>query len=127
MLLNELLQEKLPDPKASSFTVNDLIGACLTVTTGDYVYEAIPQVQSAITKKIDDEYKEKIDFESLREGTESECNLGHIMNAGIQTAVSGITRHVENELKAMAQVNWASLEMVGDQSSYISAIKNHLD
>lgn len=57
--LTQVLNSKLPNAKSAEFGDKELIGTALIVTTGEYVYERIPEMQTAIEKRVDDEFKSK--------------------------------------------------------------------
>eukprot|EP00112_Aurelia_sp_Birch-Aquarium-sp1_P023247 Seg685.3 transcript_id=Seg685.3/GoldUCD/mRNA.D3Y31 product="Vacuolar protein sorting-associated protein 53-like" protein_id=Seg685.3/GoldUCD/D3Y31 len=93
---------------------------CSILTTAEYCQETTEQLQEKLKEKIDAELREKINF-----GTEMDVFHSVISNS-IQLLVQDLENACEPALTAMSKVHWQSIETVGDQSGYITAITTHL-
>lgn len=99
---------------------NEICRICSILSTGDYCKETIQQLEDKLKEKLDKINVDKISFEN-----EKDVYLVLITNC-VQLLVQDLENSCEPALQAMIKLPWQSYEAVGDQSSYISAILNHL-
>ncbi|XP_065054602.1 vacuolar protein sorting-associated protein 53 homolog [Rhopilema esculentum] len=93
---------------------------CCILTTAEYCLETTEQLQEKLKEKIDAEFVEKINF-----GAETDVFHGVISNS-TQLLVQDLENACEPALTAMIKVHWQSIETVGDQSGYITAMTTHM-
>ncbi|KAL1916446.1 uncharacterized protein VTP21DRAFT_5637 [Calcarisporiella thermophila] len=117
---NDVLIGKLTRDERRTPTPEELRVICLVLNTADYCFNTTSQLEEKLKQKISDEYKEQIDLEKEREvflEAASSC---------IRALVRGIEQCYEPALSAMARIPWAQLELVGDQSDYVSIFQSTL-
>ncbi|GBB95458.1 hypothetical protein RclHR1_02540012 [Rhizophagus clarus] len=93
---------------------------CLILNTADYCYNTISQLEDKLKEKIEEEYKEKINFDGEREG------FLNVVATSIKSLVKGIETCYEPSLTAMTRLPWSNLESVGDQSEYVTSFHSTL-
>ncbi|CAG8483524.1 16677_t:CDS:10 [Rhizophagus irregularis] len=103
-----------------NMTRDELKLTCLILNTADYCYNTIPQLEDKLKEKIDEEYKDKINFDEEREG------FLNVVATSIKALVRGIETCYEPSLTAMTKLPWSNLESVGDQSEYVTSFHNTL-
>ena len=89
---------------------------CYVVNTAEYCAETIPQLEELIKSKIDEQYKESVDLNEEKEF------FYDIIAASIRSLVSALQSQVEVAFKTMANINWGTVEMVGEESPYVRDI-----
>jgi hypothetical protein len=67
--------------------------ACYIVNTAEYCLDNMPKLQENIQNRIDDEYKERIDFE------EDEDSFYEVINAAIKVLAGGLQNRVTPKLE----------------------------
>ncbi|XP_028396416.1 vacuolar protein sorting-associated protein 53 homolog isoform X2 [Dendronephthya gigantea] len=102
------------------FNKEDQTLACCILCTADYCLETTQQLEEKLKEKIDVELSEKIDLVN-------EQDIFHsVISSSIQLLVQDTENACDAPLTAMAKVHWQSIEAVGDQSTYVTAIATHL-
>lgn len=86
---------------------------CHVIDTCEYCADTVEALQDLIKDKIDDAYKSKIDMYD-----EQEC-FHDATAKGLTVLVSGLTQRMELALKEMTNVNWGTLNVVGEESKYV--------
>jgi len=89
---------------------------CHAIDTCDYCVDTIEALQDLIIDKIVDKYKEKIDMSGEEEA------FHDVAATGIRVLVSGLIQRTDQEFKKMCNFDWATLEGVGEESSYVRAM-----
>ncbi|XP_057294888.1 vacuolar protein sorting-associated protein 53 homolog [Hydractinia symbiolongicarpus] len=93
---------------------------CCILTTAEYCQETTQQLQDKLQEKIEAKFTEKVDMST-------EQDLFHsVISSSIQLLVQDLENACEPPLVAMVKVHWQSIESVGDQSGYVTAIVSHL-
>jgi hypothetical protein len=89
---------------------------CLIISTANYCYTTIEQLEQRIADVIDEEFKAQVDFEKEKDAFLSVAS----------SAVQSLVRKVENDCKPawreMLNMNWGKLYSVGDQSTYVTEL-----
>ncbi|RUS20036.1 Vps53-like protein [Endogone sp. FLAS-F59071] len=101
-------------------TLEDIRLMCLILNTGDYCCATISSLEERLKEKIDENLKEQVSLEKEREtflNTVSIC---------VRALVRGVDNCYEPWLAAMARISWATVDSVGDQSSYVSKFQSTL-
>jgi len=89
---------------------------CHVIDTCEYCADTVEALQDLIGDKIEDRYKSKIDM-----GNEQEV-FHDVTAKGIRVLVSGLASRTEPAFKAMSGINWGSLDVVGEESSYVRSM-----
>ncbi|CAB3985678.1 vacuolar sorting-associated 53 homolog isoform X1 [Paramuricea clavata] len=102
------------------FSKEDQTLACCILCTADYCLETTQQLEEKLKEKIDVELSEKIDLVNEQDVFHS------VISNSIQLLVQDTENACDAPLIAMVKVHWQSIEAVGDQSAYVTAIATHL-
>jgi len=89
---------------------------CYVVNTGEYCADTISQLEELIKAKIDGAYADKVELSGVQD------QFYDVIAGAIRTLVTTLEGQVEGALKAMGNINWGSVEMVGEESPYVRAI-----
>mmetsp|Transcript_6722 Transcript_6722/g.8843 ORF Transcript_6722/g.8843 Transcript_6722/m.8843 type:complete len:874 (+) Transcript_6722:83-2704(+) len=120
-----LLANKLPQPAKNpqgkeTYKIAD--GAeqkiCYVVNTAEYCAETLPQLAEMIRSRIDETYKDSISTEKEQE------DFHEVVAHAMKVIVSGLESRFDPAYKSMSQVNWGTLEMVGEESEYVVIIND---
>ncbi|XP_032234117.2 vacuolar protein sorting-associated protein 53 homolog [Nematostella vectensis] len=110
----------LKDASDVKFSAEEKSLTCCILCTADYCLETTQQLEDKLKEKIDPELAEKIDLSG-----EQDVFHGVVSNC-IQLLVQDLENACDAPLTAMVKVHWQSVEAVGDESAYVTAISNHL-
>jgi len=96
---------------------------CIVLCTAEYCLDTTQQLEDKLKEKMlpDGPFLEKVNFSG-----EMELFSGTITNC-LQLLVLALDNICEPALNAMLKVNWSTLDSVGDQSAYTTAITSHLN
>lgn len=113
---NRIMKPTLPT------TVNDESVAYITLVlnTADYCSTTITQLEEKLIETIDEGFKKDINFEPVKE------SFIKLVNKSINLLVYKVETESEFSWREMANTNWSHMEDVGDQSRYISSLKEIL-
>jgi len=92
----------------------------LVLNTADYCSTTITQLEERLISLIDEQFKQDINFEPVKE------SFIKLMNNSINLLVQKIENESEFSWREMANTDWSHMEDVGDQSRYISSLKEIL-
>ncbi|XP_038059447.1 vacuolar protein sorting-associated protein 53 homolog isoform X1 [Patiria miniata] len=120
--ISALLKEGLKDstPEITKFTKEEQYLVCSILCTAEYCLDTTSQLEEKLKQKVDPTLLDKIKLNS-----EMDVFHGVIANC-IQLLVQDLESACDPALTAMNKVNWAAIETVGDQSSYVTAITTHI-
>ena len=91
---------------------------CTFLVTSEYCLETMQQLEGKLKEKVKD--AEQINFSS-------EQDVYHnVTNSCLQLLVRELAVNCEPALTAMAKMSWSTVETVGDQSAYVTALANHV-
>lgn len=113
-------QSLLKEGEITRFTSVEQCRICSILITAEYCLETIQQLEDKLKEKVDPTLSNQINLSS-----EQDIYHGVIANC-IQLLVQDLEAACEPALTAMGKIQWASVETVGDQSSYVTAITSHL-
>lgn len=113
---NRIMKPTLPN------VANDESVAYITLVlnTADYCSTTITQLEDKLIQTIDDTFKEDVNFEGVKE------SFIKLINKSINLLVHKVEAESEFSWREMANTNWSHMEDVGDQSRYISSLKEIL-
>ncbi|KAL1457859.1 hypothetical protein WDU94_008049 [Cyamophila willieti] len=104
----------------TKYTPQEQARICCVLTTAEYCLETTQQLEQKLKEKVDPNLMNKIDLSN-------EQDVFHnVISSCIQLLVQDLELACEPALTAMVKTNWSSVESVGDQSGYVTAITSHL-
>ena len=98
--------------------IQDII---LVLNTADFWHTNTNQLEDNIRKRIDCELADKVDFSS-----QADAFLG-VASAAVLALVHKVEVECEGAWREMKNTNWSKMESVGDQSSYVGQLLNHVN
>lgn len=117
---NQILSKVLPF-KGSVTTLDDIKSVCLVLNTADYCFTTTTQLEQKIIDKLDEELKTKVDLEKEKN------QFLELISTCITNLVNKIHAACEGPFREMVNTNWSKLEVVGDQSSYVSELRRKVE
>ncbi|ODQ52399.1 hypothetical protein SAICODRAFT_19960 [Saitoella complicata NRRL Y-17804] len=114
---DQVLMQRLSERSESVTRIED---ACMILNTADYCHTTVSQLEEKIHSKIQEDLREQVNFESLREAF-----IG-IIGTAIRVLVKKVEAECDMALKEMHRTDWDSLASVGDQSSYVHPLSEVL-
>jgi vacuolar protein sorting-associated protein 53 len=113
------------------YNETEICKVCSILCTAEYCLETTQQLEDKLKEKLstpsspnskvnDEDNKHKINF------TNEKDVFMAVISSSIQLLVIDIENSCEPALNAMTKISWHNFSVVGDQSSYISAIINHI-
>ncbi|KAL9187955.1 hypothetical protein ACHAXT_006333 [Thalassiosira profunda] len=89
---------------------------CHVIDTCEYCADTVEALEDLIRDKIGDKYKDKIDM------SEEQGAFQDVTAKSIRVLVSGLENRLDAPLKEISRTNWATFDMVGEESSYVRTI-----
>lgn len=114
---NKVLRPTLP---ASQITDDAIPYITLVINTADYCHTTMNQLQEKLTELVDNEYKQRINFDAAND------SFMRLINRSLNILVQKIETESAFSWREMANTNWAHMEDVGDQSRYIASLRDVL-
>lgn len=108
------------DPQETRLTSEELVATCSVICTADYCLETTQQMEAKLKEKIEPTLTEKVNFSQEMEG------LHGIISSAIQLLVQDMEGGCSAALNTMVKIPWQTIEAVGDQSPYVTAIAAHI-
>ena len=93
---------------------------CLVINTAEYCYETVEQLEASVSKKVDAPFRGKIDL------SQAQDDFSAVITAALSTLVVGLETRADAALVAMAKLEWADIDLVGDQSEYVNTFSEVL-
>ncbi|XP_074640960.1 vacuolar protein sorting-associated protein 53 homolog [Tubulanus polymorphus] len=115
-----LIQSILKEGEMTKFSVADIRLICSLLCSAEYCLETTQQLEGKLKEKVDSELSEQINLNQEQDMFHS------VISSCIQLLVQDLEGACEPALNAMSKLPWQSIESVGDQSNYVTAIINHL-
>ncbi|XP_039262608.2 vacuolar protein sorting-associated protein 53 homolog [Styela clava] len=107
-------------PETHKLNTQELCVTCSMLCTADYCLETTQQLQEKLRQKVDTDLVKKVDLSG-------ECDtFSTVVTSCIQLLVHDLIASCDPAFYAMSKVSWMSVEQVGDQSSYVTAITSHV-
>ncbi|GAB6030212.1 Vacuolar protein sorting-associated protein 53 [Chamberlinius hualienensis] len=113
-------QSLLKEGEMPKFNIEELCRVCSILTTAEYCLETTQQLKDKLREKIDPSLADKIDL-----GGEEDV-FNNVIGNCIQLLVHDLETSCEPALTAMSKIQWQSVESVGDQSAFVTAIATHI-
>ncbi|XP_065335075.1 vacuolar protein sorting-associated protein 53 homolog [Cloeon dipterum] len=106
--------------QVTRYTKEEQAKVCSILTTAEYCLETTQQLEEKLKEKVAPQLVIQIKFSS-------EQDIFHnVISNCIQLLVQDLEIACEPALSAMSKIQWNSIESVGDQSGYVTAITGHL-
>ncbi|CAM1308632.1 VPS53 (predicted), partial [Pycnogonum litorale] len=113
-------QSLLKEGEVTRFTQEEQCRICSILTTAEYCLETTQQLEGKLKEKVDVNLAEKINLNG-------EQDIFHnVISSCIQLLVQDLEAACEPALTTLIKIQWQSVEAVGDQSSYITAVTSHI-
>ncbi|TVY18356.1 Vacuolar protein sorting-associated protein 53-like [Lachnellula arida] len=93
----------------------------LVLNTADYWHTNTQQLEDNLKKRIDHEFAPKVDLSS-----QSDAFMG-VASAAVLALVHRVELDCDASWREMRNTNWAKMESVGDQSSYVAELLRHVN
>ncbi len=93
---------------------------CYVIDTCEYCSDTVEALQDLIADKIEEKYKSKIDMSGEQEAFQD------VTAKGIRVLVSGLIQRTESAFKSLSNINWSSMDVVGEESSYVRTMHNEI-
>ncbi|GIZ43440.1 hypothetical protein CKM354_000666800 [Cercospora kikuchii] len=90
--------------------------AVIILNTADYCYTTTNQLEEKIKSRIDEDLRDKVDLQA-----QADTFMG-VASASIRALVHKAEAECEPAWREMRSIQWAKMESVGDQSSYVSSL-----
>lgn len=89
------------------------VTVCHVIDTCEYCADTVEALEDLIRDKIGDKYKDKIDM------NEEQGAFQDVTAKSLRVLVSGLEQRLDVALKEISRTNWASFDMVGEESGYV--------
>eukprot|EP00026_Physarum_polycephalum_P000791 Phypoly_transcript_00792.p1 GENE.Phypoly_transcript_00792~~Phypoly_transcript_00792.p1 ORF type:complete len:859 (-),score=180.78 Phypoly_transcript_00792:53-2629(-) len=116
ILNNRIGEEQSLNSTIRPLNDRDEHAICLIVNTADYCSKTTIQMTEIIRKMIDERFKDKIDFTSEADA------FSNVTAKALKALATNLEAKLEPALHTMAKGRWDSLEVVEEQSAYVSQI-----
>ncbi|KAK7087757.1 vacuolar protein sorting-associated protein 53 homolog [Littorina saxatilis] len=115
-----LIQSILKEGEASKLSEEEQWRVCSILATAEYCMDTTCQLEEKLREKVDSALRASIDMST-------EQDMFHtVISSCIQLLVQDLEAACEPALTAMSKMPWSTIEAVGDQSGYVTAITGHL-
>ncbi|XP_041349182.1 vacuolar protein sorting-associated protein 53 homolog [Gigantopelta aegis] len=115
-----LIQSILKEGEVTKLTEEEQCRTCSILCTAEYCMETTHQLEEKLREKVDSSLSPNIDLSS-------EQDIFHnVISNCIQLLVQDLETACEPALAAMSKMPWSTVEAVGDQSGYVTAVTSHL-
>ncbi|KAK3083798.1 hypothetical protein FSP39_003324, partial [Pinctada imbricata] len=115
-----LIQSILKEGEVTKFTEEEQCRICSILCTAEYCMETSQQLEEKLKEKVDPDLAGQIDLNSEQD------TFHNVISNCIQLLVQDLETACEPALTAMSKMSWSSIEAVGDQSGYVTAVTSHL-
>lgn len=110
----------LKEGEVTKFTTDEQCRICCILSTAEYCLETTQQLGDKLKEKVDSSLGEKINLSN-------EQDMFHNVIANcIQLLVQDLEASCEPALTAMNKIPWQTMDTVGDQSPFVTAITSHI-
>ncbi|BFZ18354.1 hypothetical protein BsWGS_21393 [Bradybaena similaris] len=115
-----LIQSILKEGEITKFTEEEQCRICSLLCTAEYCMDTTQQLEEKLKEKVNADLKSVVNLSV-------EQDMFHtVISNCIQLLVQDLETACEPALTAMTKMPWSSIEAVGDQSGYVTAITSHL-
>ncbi|XP_071448427.1 vacuolar protein sorting-associated protein 53 homolog [Hetaerina americana] len=110
----------LKEGEVTRYTRDEQEKVCSILTAAEYCLDTTQQLEEKLKEKVDTPFCDKINLSA-------EQDMFHrVISNCIQLLIQDLESACEPALTTMSKIQWVSIETVGDQSSYVTAITGHL-
>ncbi|CCH40857.1 hypothetical protein BN7_391 [Wickerhamomyces ciferrii] len=114
---NKIMKPVLPNVATNDESIQYIT---LVLNTADYCSTTISQLEERLILIIDEPFKSSINFDQVKD------SFIKLINSSINLLLNKIEIESEFSWREMANTNWSHMEDVGDQSRYITSLKDVL-
>ncbi|KAK3774031.1 hypothetical protein RRG08_030113 [Elysia crispata] len=115
-----IIQNFLKEGEVSKLSEDEQCRVCSLLCTAEYCMETTQQLEEKLREKVDAQLRLAVDLSA-------EQDMFHtVISSCIQLLVQDLETATEPALTAMTKMPWSTIEAVGDQSGYVTAITAHL-
>ena len=93
---------------------------CHVIDTCEYCVDTVEALQDLIADKIEQKYKSKIDMSGEQEA------FHDVTAKGIRVLVSGLIQRTEPAFKSLSNINWSTIDVVGEESKYVRSMHDSI-
>ncbi|XP_060068692.1 vacuolar protein sorting-associated protein 53 homolog [Ylistrum balloti] len=115
-----LIQSILKEGEVTKFTEEEQCRICSILCSAEYCMETSQQLEEKLREKVDKELSLQIDLNPEQD------TFHNVISSCIQLLVQDLEIACEPALVAMSKMSWSTIEAVGDQSGYVTALTSHL-
>jgi len=120
----ESLRSKCPQssgqPPVFRLLPGSEVSLCYIINTSEYCSEVVPQLESMVKNKMAKDLVDRVDFSQ-----EVDAFMDVVAYA-LNALQSGVMDRLEPAFRAMQNVNWSAVNMVGEESAHIHQWQNAL-
>ncbi|KAM7543155.1 hypothetical protein Aperf_G00000009084 [Anoplocephala perfoliata] len=120
-LSNQLFSNLHRDDQPARLTNDEIIRVCVIIVTTTYCMKTVEELEKRLKAEV---HPSALASEISFSGEVTA--LTDCRSACVHRLVADLEAAVIPQLNAMTRIPWASLDAVGDQSSYVTAIVSHL-
>ena len=102
-------------PPGGEVTVSHVISTC------EYCADTVEALEDLIRDTIEEDYRPRIDM------TEQQEAFHDVIAKSVRVLVSGLEHRLDGALKEMSNTNWATFDIVGEESSYVRSIHDEIE
>ncbi|KAI9684084.1 MAG: Vacuolar protein sorting-associated protein 53 [Trizodia sp. TS-e1964] len=92
----------------------------IVLNTAHYCHTTCAQLEEKVKSRIDEDLRSTIEFQS------QEDTFVGIASTAVRLLVGKVETHCEPSWREMRNMPWSKLQSVGDQSSYVSELQQHI-
>lgn len=85
---------------------------CLIISTCDHCVLMLQQLENALVKRLDPEFKDTVDF------SEAEDAFNNVITQSLSVMLLGVETQMDVTLATLMRKNWQAFDMTGDQSDF---------
>ncbi len=97
--------------------VDDIEVIALIINTAEHCIEMLRQLEKALINRLEAPLGEKVDF------SEQEDEFRSVVTRCLSTLILGVETKLEIHLASLMRHNWAAVEIAGDQSDFVGAMR----
>uniref|UniRef100_A0A1B6MRN2 Vacuolar protein sorting-associated protein 53 homolog n=1 Tax=Graphocephala atropunctata TaxID=36148 RepID=A0A1B6MRN2_9HEMI len=106
--------------EAVGFSKAEIARICCILTSAEYCYETTQQLEEKMREKMEISLVDRINMSHER-------NIFHcVVSNCIQLLVQYLEMSCSSALNSMSKIQWQTLDSIGDQSEYVTAITSNL-
>lgn len=117
----EPYQKRLDGKPPTYHVPSDMyITLCRIIKTGEYCAEVVPQLETIMKQQIRPSLADDVEFSRQIDSYMDLCTKT------VHVLVIGVIKRLEEPFKSMRRINWGTIQVLGDQSSYTFLLSEEL-